>query len=116
MSYNIDSVEILSGELRIHKDSAEEAWNLDPPECMGEYEELKFGKDGYATFKRFDWCGEGSGYSYPDTLAEFIALTKGNADMILTWEGGDSHTGLRVRDGVMMECKVIMTLAPADDE
>ena len=42
--------------------------------------------------------GEFSGNS-EDALLAALQKTKGSAELLLTWEGGDSFTGLRVVDG-----------------
>lgn len=61
------------------------------------------------------WYGNWSGR----TLDAFIAaleVTSGEADILLTWEGGDSFTGLRVRNGVVTRHKVVQVLGDEEDE
>ncbi len=117
MSYNIDNVQVLSSTLKISEKNAKKAWKLGPPEGILDINDLVFDDDGYTNLNQFDWCGAGSGNMYSDgTFEKFVAFTEGDADLILTWEGGDSHTGLRIRNGKMRECEVIMTLAPENDE
>ena len=54
------------------------------------------------------WRGSGSSY---DTLIETVLPAfEGEADLVLTWEDGDSFTGLRLRDRVVTKHKVVMTL------
>lgn len=114
MSYNIDSIETLSSTLRISQKNAKRAKRIYMPEG-NPIEGLVFGEDGYAKIERFEWCGECSGNAYHDgRLERLVKLLEGDADLILTWEGGDSHTGLRIRSGKMTECDVIMTLAPEE--
>ncbi len=116
MSTNITNVEIVAGSLRISKENAEKAWRLDHPERL-ELRRLQFGEDGYATFGRFDWSGEGSGHSFSDgTFAQFVALTDGSADMVFVWEGGAWYDGVLVRDGKVLQrhIKVEIVYKPGD--
>ena len=57
----------------------------------------------------FWWYGEGSGSSL-DELCSLLAEFEGEADLVLTWEGGDLHTGLRLRDGVVTRHKAVLGL------
>jgi hypothetical protein len=64
---------------------------------------------------RFPWGGAGSGWATQSThgkstLEKILAKTKGDADIVLTWEGGDSHSGVRVRDGKITWHEVVMAL------
>lgn len=117
MSYNIDSQEIVRGSLEIDPVKAR-AWHAkhkdDVPECsfVDPHFECYPGTDDIAPFTKPWWYGEGSGNTeelYQQALAE---LTKGDADIVLTWEGGDSFTGLRVKNGVVTEMGVKFTLVP----
>lgn len=65
--------------------------------------------DGYRYPKWISWHGEGSGSLYDDLL-RVLALFEGSADLVLTWESGDSFSGLRVKDGVVTRHKVLMVL------
>ena len=115
MSYNIDTIDTLCSTLRISRKNAEKAISLTGlPEIhpLDDIDGLEFGDDGYAKIERFSWCGEGSGWAFKSTLRKFVALLEGDADLILTWEGGDSHSGVRIRGGKMTQCEVVMTLAP----
>lgn len=55
------------------------------------------------------WQGEGSGSSF-DALKDVLSSFDGEADLVLTWEGGDSHTGLRLRNHVVTEHEVAFAL------
>lgn len=115
MSYNIDNIETLKSTLRISRANADKANELDLSETNPtNWPGLVFGEDGYANIYAFHWSGEGSGRAWRDTAPAFVKLLEGDADLILTWEGGDSHSGVRIRSGEMRECEVIMTLAPED--
>lgn len=111
MSYNIDTVKVLSMDLKISKEnwlkwnasSSEDDFYL--PECNF-IEELKsddFDGDGFAKLKRFAWSYSGSGGAYGETLANVIADLIGEAELVFTWEGGDSIHGLRIKDGKAFE-------------
>lgn len=56
------------------------------------------------------WYGEGSGNTYDTLLGEVLPLTLGRADIIFTWEGGDSFSGVRVIDGKVERRKVVQAL------
>lgn len=57
----------------------------------------------------FEWQGEGSGPTY-ETLKTVLAAFHGEADLLLTWCGGHSHSGLRLRDHAVTEHFVTMKL------
>ncbi len=58
---------------------------------------------------RLPWTGECSGM-YWDTFKQLLAAFLGSADLIVTWEGGDSRTGLRLINGKVTEHEVVMAL------
>ena len=116
MSYNIDSVTVLSSNgFRVHRTKARRAttraekhdWT---PE-VAPFEELEFGEDGYASLERFWFYGECSGTAWEEGVFEIYAsATEGEADLLVTWEGGDSFSGVRIRDGKVTQHKVATTL------
>lgn len=59
---------------------------------------------------RFWWYGEGSGSSWDFFIKKACPKIVGNLEAIVTWEDGDSHSGLRIRNGKVTEPDVIMTL------
>ena len=113
MSYNIDYCDYLAGGLSISIVKATEFVR----EHNNELPEISFledvnstqSDDLYVPIEYPHWCGNGSGYSY-DVFLRALGLTHGNADILVTWEGGDSFTGLRVRDGEVTEKKVVQSL------
>lgn len=143
MSYNVDSVEIVRGSLRIRPEDVRKLRDKHksqlPEDCF--LTELRIAKtakcencaalnDVDAAFckkcglkmpapteegveiKRLAWNGEGSGWSF-DTLKDKIApFLMGEADVVFTWEGGDSVSGLRFKDGKVIECDVGYVLTP----
>jgi hypothetical protein len=64
---------------------------------------------GILFVKRIDWTGEGSGYSW-DLFEELLTKFIGGADLIVTWEGGDSLSGLRLLNGKVTKHCVIRAL------
>jgi hypothetical protein len=116
LSTNITHINTLRSTLRISKRKAAKARKLYLPE-LNPLDGLEFGDDGFAPIPRFWWCGESSGNRYHDVEWDaFIALTEGEADLILFWEGGDFVTGARIRDGVVSECEVRMELAEESEK
>lgn len=55
------------------------------------------------------WSGDWSGHTLGG-LIEVLSVFDGEADLVLTWEGGDSHTGLRLRDHKVTRHEVVMAL------
>jgi hypothetical protein len=53
---------------------------------------------GILFVKRLPWCGECSGM-YWELFKELLAQFLGSADLVVTWEGGDSRTGVRLLNG-----------------
>ena len=106
MSYNIDMVEIIarSDDFGATRAAIEEMDRLD-----GHSAECSVIDDQWFRLTRVEWCGEGSGTSYAK-FKRALALCTGSADLLLTWEGGDSHDGLRISDGKVTEHEVEMSL------
>ncbi len=121
MSYNIDSSEYLSGKLYIRPSKFREArlkYKDDTPEgnfLNDDHIADIVDSDNPEPIKNMRWYGEGSGRRFDD-FKDILAMTTGEADIVLTWEGGDSITGLRVKDGVVTECDVKMTLVDRAEE
>ena len=56
---------------------------------------------------RFTWSGDGSGHDYQYTLLpHLVPHIHGTIEAVLFWVGGDDVTGLLIRDGKAVECKV----------
>ena len=116
MSYNINTIDYLSGELFMTDEKRGAARDIPsssrPPEgCfLDTYNDKDCWHNDMIT--ALWWYGEGSGYSY-DLLKEVLALTTGCADLMIVWEGGDDITGLRVLDGDVIEYSVTHTLGEA---
>lgn len=58
------------------------------------------------------WQGEGSGRAYEILTREIAPLILGEVHAIFTWEGGDSFSGMIIKDGVVTDCDVVQTLVP----
>lgn len=132
MSYNIDSHEVLHlHNLRITAKNLREFFEAmkeaDDPDMQslpeanpfsddiegvdfdGETAEITVVDGWEIPLEDLSWSGTWSGHSY-DLLKDLLSRTLGAADVIYTWEGGDSFSGLRVRDGVVTDHEVIRTL------
>jgi len=117
MSYNVGSIDYLSGQLEIKEfDRKKFARGRDRlPEGnfieeMGEVKEF-FAPELWRPIDRLSWYSEGSGHAFQDVLIKkILPLTRGSADFSVVWENGDTITGLRVVDGKVTEHEVIMTL------
>ena len=116
MSYNVDSVEVKhnSASLRA-RDVIELHDDYDLPESCFLYEMYEPAKaallDGEPTrlmpIPNLRWHGKGSGHGVEDVLEKEIApRIRGRIDAILVWEGGDSITGISIRDGKYVTCAV----------
>jgi len=55
-------------------------------------------------------------YAYNDLLPKLAPFIHGRVEAILTWEGGDSHSGFTIEDGEFTECDVQMTLVPKKEK
>lgn len=117
MSYNIDSANVLKcdawmlaadiGELLAkHEDEL-------PSDCfLHEMAEKEPDAEGRVLIgDDFAWRSEGSGNSWREVFLPHVApKIHGTLEAVLTWEGGDSHSGLRIRDGKVTEPNVVMAL------
>lgn len=56
------------------------------------------------------WQSTWSGNSFDVLKERILPATRGSADIVYTWEGGEFHTGIRVRDGVVTEHEVVFAL------
>ncbi len=117
MSYNINSIRIVSSDGFCISKTKWKKLNrngeLDLPEinildddwltrCAVEKSGVLFPNDIW-------WEGECSGSTY-DTLKMLLTRFSGDADIIVTWEDGET-SGLRLRDGHVTEPEVVQKLA-----
>jgi hypothetical protein len=63
-------------------------------------------EDEHVKLENLWWYGAGSGRSYDVFLKHLAPKIKGEVEAVFTWEGGDSHSGLIIEDGVVTECDV----------
>lgn len=121
MSYNPTAIEIVSQtDFRLplaalpglrEMDCPESSVLDDEPFSIGGRGPMSFeDRDGHRYFNLVSWCGEGSGSTWETFREEVLPATLGSVDLVVTWERGDHFSGLRVRDGVVTEHKVVMTL------
>lgn len=118
MSYNIDTGTVIKGQLRMTGRNiaavfAEHGDRL--PECsfIGEVAaEIGIGAsasvlDAEQDIDAGNYYGVGSGHGYDLLCDTILPLTTGSADIVFTWEGGDSQTGVRVVEGKVTRHKVV---------
>jgi hypothetical protein len=124
MSYNIDHIEplgpldlsIMAKDvvrlLRKYRDDMPESTFLDDLEDMALEALESDDPKRLLKLKHFWWSGECSGHAY-EFLQETVApLLHGRAELVFTWEGGDSVSGLIVDNGDVIECDVVQKLVP----
>ena len=117
MSYNIDSVRYIKGELYIDADKARKLYRQyesDLPEChflepFDDHIEGEYQLQGKSVIKDPWWNGGHSGHAYEKCLFEILKHTTGHAQLLFVWEGGNSQTALDVKDGVVRETEVQIT-------
>jgi hypothetical protein len=113
MSYNIDSIDIrIIKPIWMNHDDA--VWLADEDRVeIGPLDDLEnLGESGRVKLKHLNWCGEGSGHSFDYFKREVLTKIHGHAELRIVWEGGDSITGLIVKDGKVIECSVEWRLVP----
>lgn len=125
MSYNIDHVETLVLDAwmsaadilmlaKKHKKDLPEANFISGHADAAQ----KAIEEGHPTrqiqLKNFWWYGSWSGNSYHEGVLQKIAPhVTGRVDAVLTWEGGDTTSALRIVDGVFIEVELVqMIVAP----
>jgi len=125
VSYNVDNAAILTGQLWLSREGREwldrRSLVREPkedsalPERRPRYGDIQ--RDDLARITHFTWGGENSGNAVEcGAFRKLLSFTKGTADILLTWEGGDSFSGYRVVDGVVTRHMVEMTLGEEIDE
>lgn len=118
MSYNVTSMEVIECSLTMPRETfneLRESLNGQFPEwsLMEEYGD-KYGESDEVFWNkkiRPVWCYEGSGSLMDVFKKEILPKTRGTAELVLIWEGGDDVSGIRVKDGVVTEHKVTYKLA-----
>lgn len=59
---------------------------------------------------KFDWSGTWSANAYKEVLFDLLKHTQGSGEFVFVWEGGDHLSGLRVHNGIAVECDVHFSL------
>lgn len=118
MSYNIDTITIVEGQLQmtpLGMKRALLAWK-EAEGCLPEMaRDCLYSPEYYLkdyVIKKLPCTGEGSGRALAAFKEHFLARCDGDAKLLLCWEGGDSYTGLVVSDGVVTEGRVVHTVVP----
>jgi hypothetical protein len=115
MSYNIDTVQVLSSTAQIKAKDIIELLEGDnfPEDCFlnalrkpAMKALLKGDPDKLLDVEEFNWRGECSGSSFEYFRDNIIPLISGEAELVFVWEGGDSVSGMRIKDGTCKECQV----------
>lgn len=114
MSYNIDSAEIVRGELRMRlenylawREREEELPEIHPFHLDKSVLVEHLDEDRRFVFEDFWWGGIRSNDFYYQTLPLIAADLEGDGDVLFTWEGGDSHTMVRFRNGKAVEHEAV---------
>ena len=124
MSYDATSAHYLMGKLTITRSRVLEALGIlgpnDIPECGFIADLLWDGRndvapedlpEGDIELATPGFTGEGSGYSWESGLyLKALGLTRGRADILIVWGGGESFSGMRVRDGSVTVREVVISL------
>ena len=108
MSYNIDTVHILSGKLSIK--------TSDVRKLLKKYEEVlpedcflsDLDDEGKVVdIRSLAWQGTGSGNSFEIFEKFVVPCLIGKAVVQFIWEGGDSTEVIRIRDGKMTQGRMV---------
>jgi hypothetical protein len=129
MAYNISSIEAVNADgfgvfpadlPKLEPDDHPFSWTpppVDVVDCVRNG--WRIDESGFAVLQPapfsttivFPWCGDGSGYNtYLVLRDKVLPAFRGSADLIITYERGDSFSGLRVVDGQVTEHDVVRTL------
>jgi len=115
MSCNINHCHTLKCDAWISATDVE--WILDNEEdllpethFLYEAKPFKIAQEGKFVLKDFMWGGTCSGHFWDNFVKNIAPKIQGHLEVILTWEDG-SASGLRIKNGVVTEPKVIQTLA-----
>lgn len=114
MAYNVDSSRYLNGELYIQGTTAirlRDELDHDLAEC-NPLEDMEATEEWVPM--PCSWYGSWSGKGY-EAFLTILKHTRGSADILLTWEGGDSLEGIRVVDGVLIPVELRMVLVAEGD-
>lgn len=116
MSYNIDHVEavVLDAWMRAAdivtllgdmEDELPESNFLEAHEAEA-IKAMKTDGDARVKLKNLWFSSESSGTCYPDSLKKIAKKIHGTVEAIFYWEGGNSVTGVLIKDGKFTDCKV----------
>ena len=120
MSCNISHCETLKCDAWLSVADVEEILNHEEdwlPEMnfMEKATPFQVAKAGKYVIKEFTWCGTCSGHFWGTFIDDIAPRIKGTIEAVITWEGGESVRGLRIKDGKVSQPKVVVSLAEDDD-
>jgi hypothetical protein len=115
MSYNVDSTEIiildawmLALDIKRLRDEHDDEL---PENCfLADLDGAEPDDAGRVKLTDMNWRGEGSGYSFDMFVSDIAPFIYGTVEVVFTWEGGDSHSGLAIKDGKVAKCEVTMAI------
>jgi hypothetical protein len=125
VSYNADSIEIVAsdGFLVVKKALDDLRWKLEReghhvPESnlFDQCDEDKALGEFWHPESGLWWYGEGSGHTFDVFVERVLPIFSGSADLVICWEGGDSYSGLRLRDHKVTKHEVVMTLGEESED
>lgn len=127
MSYNIDAIIVLDGSeltmlaanvVSLHAQLAEDH---EMPESNVLHDKLAEAQRStnetlvnLTSGEYLHWTGEGSGHLLDVLKERVVPMTRGRAELVLIWEGGDSITGAIIADGKWIDCDVEFSLVPKE--
>ncbi len=110
LSFNISRVDsvvlkawVLAGDL---KRLAENEHELPESNFIAAHERHEPDAKGRVKLTHFWWTGESSGNSLPYLLCTVAPCIIGVVEAIITWERGEALSGLLIKNGKAVECKV----------
>ena len=104
------NLEKLYKGLKYDEDVAEICFlsNLPHPFQKG-YQKGILERDRFYKIETVEWAGSWSGRGYSTLTDKILPFTSGEADIVYYWEDG-APSGVRVRNGVVTNCDVVLTL------
>lgn len=117
MSYNIDKVIKVSGQLFMQKSIFKKLYKKNIDYLAEDNLFTTYNNEHFDKAKSKDQpplelrcSGMSSGGFYKNALPDILKHTTGEAEYVFIWEGGDSITGLHIKNGVVTEKGVRLSL------
>ncbi len=115
MGYYYTSAKVVAGELQITP-AGIARFGREVKERPDGFEDMIADPSGYLDGFRVRSIPSGDECSGDDYLREFLRRCDGEARVLVCWEGGDSYSGLIVKDGRVTEGRVVHTVVPFEEE